>query len=103
MDVKETLINECLNILHRKEVKDEFKELMRPLIDMLIKEIYPNGEQASWLKKKNQLRQPACPLNHNCECSPYCPKSPVIRLPQQAAVYCPQMLNKFYDFHVKTV
>ena len=41
MDVKEQLINECLNVLHRKEVKEEFKELMRPLIDMLIKEIYP--------------------------------------------------------------
>jgi len=41
MDVKETIINECLNVLHRKEVKEEFKELMRPLIDMLIKEIYP--------------------------------------------------------------
>ena len=24
-----------------EDVKDEFKELMRPLIDMLIKEIYP--------------------------------------------------------------
>ena len=41
MDVKETIITECLNVLHRKEVKEEFKELMRPLIDMLIKEIYP--------------------------------------------------------------
>jgi hypothetical protein len=41
MDVKETIVKECLKILHRKEVKDEFKELMRPLIDMLIKEIYP--------------------------------------------------------------
>ena len=41
MDVKETIINECLNVLHRKEVKEEFKDLMRPLIDMLIKEIYP--------------------------------------------------------------
>jgi hypothetical protein len=41
MDVKETLIKECLNVLHRKEVKDEFKELMLPLLDMLIKEIYP--------------------------------------------------------------
>ena len=39
-NIKETVINECLNILHRKEVKEEFKELMRPLIDMLIKEIY---------------------------------------------------------------
>jgi hypothetical protein len=41
MDVKEQIINECLNVLHRKEVKEEFKDLMRPLIDMLIKEIYP--------------------------------------------------------------
>ena len=41
MDIKESILNECLNVLHRKEVKDEFKELMRPLIDMLIKEIYP--------------------------------------------------------------
>ena len=41
MDVKEQIINECLNVLHRKEVKEEFKELMRPLIDMLIKDIYP--------------------------------------------------------------
>ena len=41
MDVKEQIINESLNVLHRKEVKEEFKELMRPLIDMLIKEIYP--------------------------------------------------------------
>ena len=41
MELKETIVNECLKVLHRKEVKDEFKELMRPLIDMLIKEIYP--------------------------------------------------------------
>ena len=41
MDVKETIVNECLNVLHRKEVKKELKELMRPLVDMLIKEIYP--------------------------------------------------------------
>ena len=41
MDIKETIINECLNVLKKKEVKDEFKELMRPLIDMLIKDIYP--------------------------------------------------------------
>ena len=40
-DIKETIVNECLNVLHREDVKKEFKELMRPLIDMLIKEIYP--------------------------------------------------------------
>ena len=41
MKLKETIVNECLKVLHRKDVKEEFKELMRPLIDMLIKEIYP--------------------------------------------------------------
>ncbi len=41
MDIKETVINECLNVLHRDDVKKEFKELMKPLIDLLIKEIYP--------------------------------------------------------------
>ncbi len=40
-DFKETIIKECLDVLHKDEVKEEFKQLMRPLIDMLIKEIYP--------------------------------------------------------------
>ena len=42
MDIKETLINECISILHKEEVKQEFKELMKPLISMLIQEIYPS-------------------------------------------------------------
>ena len=41
MTIKETIVYECLNVLHREDVKKEFKELMKPLIDMLIKEIYP--------------------------------------------------------------
>jgi hypothetical protein len=41
MDIKKTLLNECLNLLKKEEVKDEFKNLMRPLIDMLINDIYP--------------------------------------------------------------
>ena len=41
MDIKETLINECIAVLHKDEVKKEFKELMKPLISMLIQEIYP--------------------------------------------------------------
>ena len=40
-DIKETIINECLNVLNRDDVKKEFKNIMKPLIDMLIKEIYP--------------------------------------------------------------
>ena len=41
MDIKEKLINECLNIFKRKDVKDEIKEIMKPVIDMFLKEIYP--------------------------------------------------------------
>lgn len=41
MDVKEMLINECINVLHKDEVKKEFKELMKPIVSMLIQEIYP--------------------------------------------------------------
>ena len=41
MDIKQTLIDECINVLHKEEVKKEFKELMKPLISMLIQEIYP--------------------------------------------------------------
>tara|TARA_X000000950_G_C13803972_1_gene614787 strand:- start:306 stop:539 length:234 start_codon:yes stop_codon:yes gene_type:complete len=41
MNFKEKLINECLLILGRDDVKDELKEVMRPMIDMFLKEIYP--------------------------------------------------------------
>ena len=51
VNIKETIVNECLNVLHREDVKKEFKELMRPLIDMLIKEIYPYIFHWNWLFK----------------------------------------------------
>ena len=35
-DFKETIIKECLDVLHKEEVKEEFKQLMRPLIDMSV-------------------------------------------------------------------
>tara|TARA_B100000795_G_scaffold13243_1_gene9114 strand:- start:208 stop:447 length:240 start_codon:yes stop_codon:yes gene_type:complete len=41
MDIKEKLLNECLNIFKREDVKDEIKEIMKPVIDMFLKEIYP--------------------------------------------------------------
>ena len=41
MNIKEKLINECLNIFKREDVKDEIKEIMKPVIDMFLKEIYP--------------------------------------------------------------
>ena len=36
-NIKETIVNECLNVLNREDVKKELKNIMRPLIDMLIK------------------------------------------------------------------
>ena len=41
MSLKEKLINECINIIKREDIKNEIKEVMRPVIDMLLKEIYP--------------------------------------------------------------
>ena len=41
MTLKDKFINEILNIFHREDVKHEIKEVMRPVIDMLLKEIYP--------------------------------------------------------------
>lgn len=36
-----TLINQCLNILKREDVKAEIKNLITPLVDMILIEIYP--------------------------------------------------------------
>jgi len=41
MDIKEKILNECLNIFKREDVKDEIKEIMKPVIDLFLKEIYP--------------------------------------------------------------
>ena len=40
-NIKETLIQECLILLKRQDVKDEIKSLMRPVIDMLLQQITP--------------------------------------------------------------
>lgn len=39
--IKETIINECLIILKRDDVKKEFKILLSPLIDLVLMKIYP--------------------------------------------------------------
>lgn len=41
MNIKEKILNECLNIFKREDVKDEIKEIMKPVINMFLKEIYP--------------------------------------------------------------
>ena len=41
MDIKEKIIQECVEILGRDDVKEEIKNITRPLIDLILKEIYP--------------------------------------------------------------
>ena len=42
MITKEQILNECMEILNREDVKNEFKKIMRPLIELLLKDIYPS-------------------------------------------------------------
>jgi hypothetical protein len=39
--MKEAIIDQCLQILKRDDVKTELKHLMTPLIDLILSEIYP--------------------------------------------------------------
>ncbi len=41
VDVKESLINECKNILSRQDIKEEIKNLFKPIINLVLHEIYP--------------------------------------------------------------
>ena len=41
MDIKEKFINEFFTILKQDNVKDEFKQLIKPIIQMILQEIYP--------------------------------------------------------------
>ena len=39
--MKDQLIEQCLIILAREDVKSELKELFKPLVSLLVQEIYP--------------------------------------------------------------
>jgi hypothetical protein len=39
--MKNTLIDQCLEIIRRDDVKNELKNLMTPLIEVILIEIYP--------------------------------------------------------------
>jgi hypothetical protein len=39
--MRETLVQQCLDILKRDDIKNEFKQLLKPLIDFILFEIYP--------------------------------------------------------------
>ena len=40
MTFKEKIIEELITLINRDDIKNEIKEVMRPVIDMLLKEIY---------------------------------------------------------------
>mgnify|MGYP000988173308 CR=1 FL=1 len=40
-NLKKTIIDECLSLLKRDDVKHDLKELMKPVIDMIILQLYP--------------------------------------------------------------
>ena len=39
--MKETFVQQCLDILKRDDIKNEFKMLLKPLIDFILYEINP--------------------------------------------------------------
>ena len=40
-NIKDTLIQHCLDILKRDDVKSELKNLMKPMINMILQDLYP--------------------------------------------------------------
>lgn len=39
--MKYTFVQQCLNLLKREDIKNEFKQLLKPVIDLIIYEINP--------------------------------------------------------------
>lgn len=40
-NIKNKVIEHCLAVLKREDVKEELKQLMKPMIDLIIHELYP--------------------------------------------------------------
>jgi len=40
-NIKDNLIQHCLDILKREDVKDELKNMMKPMINMILQDLYP--------------------------------------------------------------
>jgi len=38
---KDKIIKQCLTFIKREDVKEELKNLLRPMIEMILQEIYP--------------------------------------------------------------
>ncbi len=39
--MKDSLVQQCLDILKREDIKNEFKLMLKPLIDFILFDIYP--------------------------------------------------------------
>lgn len=39
--IKETIINQCINILKREDIKKEIKNIFKPMINIILMDIYP--------------------------------------------------------------
>ena len=39
--MNDKFIKQCIEIIHRKDVKEELKELIKPIINLIFYEIYP--------------------------------------------------------------
>ena len=39
--VRNAVVQQCLSILKREDVREEMKHLVRPMINMIVKELYP--------------------------------------------------------------
>jgi hypothetical protein len=39
--LKETILEYCLNVLKREDIKNELKLLLKPMMDVILQEIYP--------------------------------------------------------------
>lgn len=40
-DMKEFIIKECIQILNRKDIKQEIKDFIKPMINLMLEELYP--------------------------------------------------------------
>ncbi len=40
-NLKESFINECVDVMKRNDVKHEIKMIFKPIINMILKDIYP--------------------------------------------------------------
>ena len=41
MSIKEKFIHQCLELLQRDDIKEELKNIIKPLVELFVKEIYP--------------------------------------------------------------